>query len=83
MLAASPASAADVEQIYLLGIDFARKAGAQMFELRLAIRLSRLWLSQNKRDQARTLLSEIYNKFDEGFTTTDLVTAQKLLQEMS
>ena len=44
--------------------------------------LSRLWLSQGKRDEARSMLSEIYDWFTEGFDTKDLQEAKALLAEL-
>jgi predicted ATPase len=45
--------------------------------------LSRLWQGQGKKEEARTLLSEIYGWFTEGFDTADLKEAKALLQELS
>jgi predicted ATPase len=52
-------------------------------ELRAALRLSRLWQRQGKRDEARNLLAPTYGWFTEGFDTADLQEAQALLQELS
>ena len=53
-------------------LDVARHQQARALELRAALSLSRLWQQQDKRDQARQLLIEIYGWFTEGFTTPDL-----------
>jgi predicted ATPase len=45
--------------------------------------LSRLWLQQSKRDEARELLAPIYGWFTEGFDTADLQEAKALLAELS
>lgn len=45
--------------------------------------LSQLWKSQGKKDEARQMLSEIYNWFTEGFDTKDLQEAKALLEELS
>ena len=37
----------------------------------------------NRSDEARTMLSEIYNWFTEGFDTADLKDAKSLLDELS
>jgi hypothetical protein len=42
-----------------------------------------LLAKQGKRDEARTMLSEIYNWFTEGFDTADLKDAKALLEELS
>ena len=41
--------------------------------------LSRLWLRQGKRVEARQLLAAVYNWFTEGFETADLQEARTLL----
>ena len=45
--------------------------------------LSRLWLKQGKKGEARGLLAEIYGWFTEGFDTADLKEAKVLLEELS
>ena len=37
----------------------------------------------NRRDEARTMLAEIYNWFTEGFDTADLKDAKALLDELN
>lgn len=60
----------------------ARKQQTIMFELRTAISLYRLLRTQRKTDQGRHILSEAFDKFTEGFTTVDLIEAQKLLTDV-
>jgi predicted ATPase len=64
-------------------IGLARKMTAKAWELRAATSLARLLASQGRRDQARTMLAEIYNWFTEGFDTADLKDAKALLDELS
>jgi predicted ATPase len=64
-------------------IEVARRQQAKSWELRAAMSLSRLWQKQGKREEARELLSEIYNWFTEGFDTADLKEAKALLEELS
>ena len=45
-----------------------------------ALSLSRLWQQHGKRDQARQLLTEVYNWFTEGFETPDLQEARVWLE---
>jgi len=62
------------------------KAGggqAKSWELRAATSLARLWQSQGKRDEARELLSPVYDWFTEGFDTADLIEARALLDELA
>ena len=45
--------------------------------------LARLMDKTGRRDGARTMLTEIYNWFTEGFDTADLIDAKALLEELS
>ncbi len=75
-------------QIELAEADFreaialARRMDAKAWELRATMRLARLLDQQGHRDEARTMLAEIYNWFTEGFDTVDLKEAKALLQEL-
>ena len=60
----------------------AQRQHAKALELRAALGLSRLWQQQNRRNEARQLLAEIYGWFSEGFDTGDLQTAQMLLAKL-
>jgi len=60
-------------------IDVARRQSARLFELRATISLARLLKQQGKTDEARRMLTEIYNWFTEGFDTADLKSAKALL----
>ncbi len=44
--------------------------------------LCRHWQGQGKETEARPLLTEIYNWFNEGFETADLKEARALLNEL-
>ena len=45
--------------------------------------LSRLWQSQDKRQDARDLLAPVYGWFTEGFDTADLKDAKALLDQLA
>ena len=45
--------------------------------------LARLIAKQRRRDEACSMLTEIYNWFTEGFDTADLKDAKALLDELS
>jgi len=64
-------------------IEIARRQNARSLELRAVMRLCRLWEKQDKKMEARQLLSEIYNWFTEGFDTPDLIEAKTLLEELT
>jgi pimeloyl-ACP methyl ester carboxylesterase len=53
---------------------------ARSFELRATISLARLLAKQGRRDEARTMLAEIYGWFTEGFDTADLKDAKTLFE---
>ena len=57
--------------------------GAKAWELRATMSLARLLAKQGRRDEARTMLAEIYSWFTEGFDTADLKDAKALLDELS
>jgi hypothetical protein len=45
--------------------------------------LERLWQQQDKREEARQFLAEIYGWFTQGFDTKDLQEAKALLEELT
>ncbi|MBV8453671.1 MAG: hypothetical protein JOZ29_15580, partial [Deltaproteobacteria bacterium] len=61
----------------------ARSMGAKAWELRTTMSLARLLDQQGRRDEARAMLTEIYNWFTEGFDTPDLKDAKALLDQLS
>ena len=71
-----------VEQDFREAIDLSRTMQAKSLELRATTSLARLLASQDRRDEARTILAEIYGWFTEGFDTADLIDAKTLLDEL-
>ena len=61
----------------------AASMGAKTLELRAIMSLARLLEQQQRRDEARAMLAEIYNWFTEGFDTADLIDARALLDELA
>jgi class 3 adenylate cyclase/tetratricopeptide (TPR) repeat protein len=74
---------AEAETCFRRSIQVSQQQEAKFFELRTTICLTRLLASQKRRDEARSMLAEIYNWFTEGFDTTDLKDAKALLDELS
>ncbi len=74
---------ARVESLFREAIGAARKQAARLWELRATTSLARFLRDTNRRDEARTMLAEIYNWFAEGFDTADLKDAKALLQELN
>jgi predicted negative regulator of RcsB-dependent stress response len=79
LLALSSDSSADAESHYQDAVNNAREVHTPMLELRAAIRLSRLWQDQDKKEEARKLLSDSYSRITEGFSTADVKEAEALL----
>src|SRR5207245_6680446 len=63
-------------------IEVARRQNTRWWELRATTSLARLLAKTNRRDQARTMLADIYGWFSEGFDTADLKNARALLDEL-
>jgi DNA-binding winged helix-turn-helix (wHTH) protein/predicted ATPase len=79
LLAQAGIHADEAAACFQAALALARHQQARAWELRAAISLSRLWRQQGKRQEARTLLTPIYDWFTEGFVTADLQEAKALL----
>jgi tetratricopeptide (TPR) repeat protein len=64
-------------------VAIAQKQSSKWWELRATVSLVRLLAKQGRRDEARTMLADIYNWFTEGFDTADLKDAKALLGELN
>jgi hypothetical protein len=71
------------ETCFRQALDIAHRRQAKSLELRVAVRLGRLWQRQGKRGEARKLLVPVYGWFTEGFDTADLQEAKALLEGLS
>ena len=60
----------------------AREQGALFWDLRIALSVARLRVSQGRRHEARALLASVYDRFTEGFATADMQTARAMLEEL-
>ena len=83
LLNQEPLDVKEAETCFRTAIELARQIGAKSTELRATTSLAQLLASQGHRKEARTILTEIYNWFTEGLTTTDLMEAKSLLEELS
>ena len=70
------------EQRMRHAVAVAVRQGAKSFELRATKTLARLLRDTDRRHEARMMLAEIYNWFNEGFDTVDLKDAKSLLEEL-
>ena len=78
-----PQAEAEAEACFLKAIDITQKQQAKSLELRPVMSLARLWQSQGKTTEARTLLAPVYGWFTEGFDTRDLQEAKALLEMLA
>jgi predicted ATPase len=75
-------AAAIAEDHFQQAVDWARRQGALSWELRAAMSLARLRRGQARRKEARRLLVSVYDRFTEGFATTDLGAAKALIDDL-
>jgi predicted ATPase len=73
---------AKAETYFERALAIAREQQTKSWELRAAMSMTRLWRNQNKRDDARDLLAQVYGWFNEGFDTVDLKEAKALLDAL-
>jgi predicted ATPase len=76
-----PMSAA--EGCFFGAIALAREQEALFWELRAALSLARMRVKQDRQDEGRRILASVYDRFTEGFETTDLLSARDLLKQLS
>jgi predicted ATPase len=74
---------AKAQSCYERAIEIARRQSAESLELRATTSIARLLAKQGKRNEARTLLAEIYGWFTEGSDTADLKDAKALLDQLA
>jgi hypothetical protein len=79
----TPDPQGEAEACFLKAIEVAQKQQAKSWELRASTSLARLWQQQGKKEEACTMLAEIYGWFTEGFDTKDLQEAKALLEGVS
>jgi len=82
LLRVAGADASDVEAAILRAIEIARFQQARSLELRATMSLARLYIAQNRSEDARRQLSDVYAWFTEGFETPDLLAARLLLAHL-
>jgi predicted ATPase len=82
LLAGGASSEAQAQVCLEKAIMVAREQEARSWELRAAMSLARLLDKRGRRDEARTMLADIYGWFTEGFDTADLTDAKALLDQL-
>jgi tetratricopeptide (TPR) repeat protein len=83
LLLRDPPGIVEAEECFRRAIEIAKGQSAKWWELRATVSLAPLLRDTGRRDEARTMLAEIYNWFTEGFDTADLKDAKALLDELS
>jgi predicted ATPase/DNA-binding winged helix-turn-helix (wHTH) protein len=78
-----PDAVAGAEAQLLRSLDVARQQSTLSWELRSATNLARLWHRGGHVAKARDLLAATVDRFTEGFGTSDVVTARRLIAEWS
>jgi predicted ATPase len=78
----APGAAAAAEDHFRQALDWARRQGTLSWELRAATSLARLLHDQGRSADAMALLQPVYDRFTEGFDTTDLKAAKALLDAL-
>jgi predicted ATPase len=77
-----PHAVAAAEATFMRSLEMARAQKALSWELRTVTSLARLWRDHGRRRDARRLLSDTYDRFDEGLATADLIAARMLVDEL-
>ena len=73
----------EAERCYRSSLQVARSQNAKSWELRTMISLFRLRQQQNRGDEARGELQQVFGWFREGHSTPDLIDAKQLLDASS
>ena len=82
LLQGAAGARAAAEDHFRQAIGWARRRGALSWELRAATSLARLRRDQAQREEALQLLAPVYDRFTEGFTTTDVRAAKALIDDL-
>jgi len=83
LLASMPRPEVSEAQDYLArSLECARHQGALAWELRTATSLARLQARQGRRREGQAVLAPVHDRFTEGFETSDLKAAKRLLDEL-
>ncbi len=83
LLLLDPSRLEAAEHCFRTAIEKARRDAAKSWQLRATTSLARLLRDTNRRDEARSMLADVYNWFTEGFDTVDLKDAKALLDELA
>jgi predicted ATPase/DNA-binding winged helix-turn-helix (wHTH) protein len=76
-------SVSDAERHFDRAIEVARHQGALFWELRAAVSLARLRISQDRGADAHRILTSTCGRFTEGFAISDMRNAQAMIAQLS
>ena len=79
LLLKDPLDTDNAESHFLEAIEVAKKQGTLCWELRAAVSFARLHHQQGDSSTGHSLLQSVYNRFTEGFETSDIKAAKALL----
>jgi hypothetical protein len=71
------------EEFFTKAMMQARQESALPFELRAGLEVARIWIRRGEVQRAKDLIRPVYNQFSEGLTTPDLISARRILEQMS
>lgn len=83
LLGMNAANELAAEDCFQMALAISRRQQARSIELRSATSMACLWQKQGRRQEAKTLLEDVYHWFSEGFETSDLRAARKLLDSLA
>ena len=72
----------EAESCFQTALNLAQQRSEKSLELRVAMSLSKLYQSQNRGEEVKPVLVQIYQWFTEGFNTVDLQAARKLIGKL-
>ena len=79
---AADQSAQAAEDCFNQAAEMAREQGALFWELRIALSLARLRMTQRRDGEAKQILAPVYGRFTDGYETTDLRAARIMLDTL-
>lgn len=73
----------EAEKCFMQSLSWSRRQAASAWELRATVDLAGLWAARGQRESAKALLQPVFERFVEGFNTTDLKSAESMLAALS
>jgi predicted ATPase len=78
-----PETSAAAEDQFRQALELSRQQGALSWELRAATSLGQMLRDKGRSAEGLAILQPVYDRFTEGFDTTDLKAAKTLLAELA